>query len=312
MPEGAVISAEDAWSRLEAGETGYLRGTFCGMWWDLSTEPLFVQLDAEMRLTTLEMTATQAGDVYRDLGVELGVMPHASGVNSGRRNMAVSTSQGLDREGWGQMNVKKAMGHQGKQGTATFEAQYDASPHCVDLGAFQMGRTPEKIEGIRSLTTTRVPELIMYRKFGDVDVYKADPIMYELIGSNSKLCALDKVLHRQLKLVSALQQLRQLGSGDGDGSGSEERKAQEAADQVTKERNNLVRRLQHRVVEEKRWQVWQNEYACFDELSKEQLDERCRTDDVSNLRLKELVLSYGCREDHSHLLKAVESGRMPS
>ena len=34
--------------------------------------------------------------------------------------------------------------------------------------------------------------------------------------------------------------------------------------------------------------------------------ERCRTDDVSALRLKELVLSYGCREDLSRLLQAVE------
>ena len=105
-----------------------------------------------MRLTTLEMTATQAGDVYRDLRMELGVMPHASGINSGRRNMAVATSQGLDREGWGQMNVKKAMGHQGKQGTATFEAQYDVSPHCVDLGAFQTDRLGARLRRLRGLS----------------------------------------------------------------------------------------------------------------------------------------------------------------
>ena len=83
-----------------------------------------------------------------------------SGVNCGRRNAAVAVSQGLDREGMGQMMVKKLMQHRTSQGTTTFEAQYDDSPHSADIGALMMGRTPEKIEALKSLLTTRTPELV--------------------------------------------------------------------------------------------------------------------------------------------------------
>ena len=57
MPEGAAISAEEAFQRWEGGERGYLRGWFDGVWWDLSEEPMFVQLDTQLRLTTKDMTA---------------------------------------------------------------------------------------------------------------------------------------------------------------------------------------------------------------------------------------------------------------
>ena len=79
--------------------------------WDLSKEPMFVRLDSDMHFTTREMHAEEAGRVFAELGEELGVMPHASGINSGRRNAAVAVSQGLDREGMGQMLVKKMMQH---------------------------------------------------------------------------------------------------------------------------------------------------------------------------------------------------------
>ena len=35
MPEGAVISEEEAWERLQNGETAYMRGMFGGVEWDL-------------------------------------------------------------------------------------------------------------------------------------------------------------------------------------------------------------------------------------------------------------------------------------
>ena len=133
--------------------------------WDLGDEPMFVRQDAEMRLTTHEMHAEEAGRVFAQLGEELCVMPHASGINSGRRNAAVALSQGLDRVGWGQMLVKKLMQHRTSQGTTCFEAQYDDSPAAVDLGALMMGRTPEKMEALKSLLTTAVPELA-HAKFG--------------------------------------------------------------------------------------------------------------------------------------------------
>ena len=84
---------------------------------DLGEEPFFVQLDREMHFTMREMNAEEAGRGFAELGGELCVMPHASGINSGRRNSAVAVSQGLDRLGWGQMLVKKLMQHRSSQGT---------------------------------------------------------------------------------------------------------------------------------------------------------------------------------------------------
>ena len=81
---------------------------------------------------------------------------------------AVALSQGLDRAGWGQMLVKKLMQHRTSQGTTCFEAQYDDSPHAVDLGALMMGRTPEQMEGLKTLLTTALPELAQVRVFSDV------------------------------------------------------------------------------------------------------------------------------------------------
>jgi hypothetical protein len=83
--------------------------------WDLGTEPMFVGLDAEMRYTTTEIRAEDAGRVYSELGAEMGVMPGSCGINSGRRNGAVSLSQGLDSNGMGQMGVKKFMQHRSAQ-----------------------------------------------------------------------------------------------------------------------------------------------------------------------------------------------------
>ena len=252
MPEGAVISEEEAWERLQNGETAYMRGTFGGVEWDLSREPLMVQIQSTAHgdvITTVEITAAQAGAVYRELGVELGVMPFASGINSGRRNMAVATSQGLDKEGWGQMLVKKAMAHQSKQGTNTFEAQYDSSPHNVDMAALQMGRKPEQIEGLRSLTTTRVPWLVKYRKFGDVD--KNDPILVRLLNRDVRLHTLAKAMYGQSCLVTELE--KQVSAAGGDGAGGEElRKVKDKLARLTKASKNLTLRLQHQVIVEKR------------------------------------------------------------
>ena len=107
MPPGAQISEEEAIDRWIAGERAYMRmadplkrvGERNP--YDLSNEPMFVRLDAEMRLTTREMHTEEAGAVYRELSDEMGAKPHSGGVNCGRRNSAVAVSQGLDSQGMG-------------------------------------------------------------------------------------------------------------------------------------------------------------------------------------------------------------------
>ena len=78
---------------------------------ELCHEPLFVRMDSSMRFTTSELHTHEVGAVFAELGEELGVQPHASGLNSGRRNGVVGTSKELDRRGMTQMLAKKLMQH---------------------------------------------------------------------------------------------------------------------------------------------------------------------------------------------------------
>ena len=48
-----------------------------------------MQLAKAMAFLTVEMRAKDVGSVHRDLGGDMGVRPHGSGVTSGRRNAAI-------------------------------------------------------------------------------------------------------------------------------------------------------------------------------------------------------------------------------
>jgi len=68
---------------------------------------------------------------------------------------------------------------------------------------------------------------------------------------------------------------------------------------LTKASKNLTLRLQHQVIVEKRWSVFEGENARFDEVTKEELAARTKTLDVSMLcagpaRRCGLVYKYVC------------------
>ena len=74
MPPGAKLGSEEAFERWMQGERAYVP--------ELRREPLFVRLDGLGRFTTVEMHTDDVGAVFADLGEELGLEPHASGLNS--------------------------------------------------------------------------------------------------------------------------------------------------------------------------------------------------------------------------------------
>ena len=119
MPEGARISSGEAFDRWLAGERAYAV--------ELKTEPLFVRLNAAMHFTTIELNMEEGGGVFAELGEVMGAEPSASGLNSGRRNGVVGTSQALDLRGMGQLLGKKLMQHKARSGVATIEVCYDDS-----------------------------------------------------------------------------------------------------------------------------------------------------------------------------------------
>ena len=87
MPPGAKLGSEAAFERWMQGERGYVP--------ELRREPLFVRLDALGHFTTVELHTDEVGGVFTELGEEMGLEPHASGLNSGRRNGVVGTSKAL-------------------------------------------------------------------------------------------------------------------------------------------------------------------------------------------------------------------------
>ena len=292
MPKGAKISAAEAVRRWLAGERAYmrLRGDG-GAVVDLSAEPMFVRLNGNMLFTTSEMNVEEAGAVYRELGDEMGVRPHASGVNSGRRNSAVAASQGLDREGMGQMLVKKLMQHRTSQGTTCFEAQYDDAPHSVDMGALMMGRTPEKVSALKSLLTTRVSDLVEIRRFSQL---KQDDATRVTIFEGSEQ-------RRQLKASIGLRK-QAVKALEAKGASTAQVEVKLRAKE--KELTNLEGRLRYETVEAKRWEVWEADFKAFDELTVAQLKARCTAEDVSAWRLEDLLVRYGEAHDHSTLITA--------
>jgi len=103
--------------------------------------------------------------------------------------------------------VKKMMQHQGQQGVGTFEAQYDDSPKAQELGALLMGRTPEKVNAVKSFASTAAPDLAKYRVPSDVP--RDDPIYIRLVASDRERCALESVAVS----ARALLKEKQLSSG---------------------------------------------------------------------------------------------------
>ena len=85
MPLGARISAVSALCRWLAGERGYQPS--------LESEPFFVQPKGrrgkgggKFVFSKMEMRAEWFGAVFSEVGDEMGLRPHASGLNSVRRN----------------------------------------------------------------------------------------------------------------------------------------------------------------------------------------------------------------------------------
>ena len=95
MPPGARISVAGALVRWLAGERSYLSA--------LESEPFFVQPHGrrgkdggKFVFSTQEMRAEWFGAVFREVGDEMGFRPHASGLNSVRRNSMVGVQKGAD------------------------------------------------------------------------------------------------------------------------------------------------------------------------------------------------------------------------
>ena len=280
MPPGATVTLEAAGARVLAGEFAFLP--------QLETEPFFVKLNGRRGkcggcfvYSQKEMGTESTewfGSVFRDVGDEQGFRPHASGQNSVRRNAMVNAQKGAEHAGFdAAMHAKKVSQHRG-DGQACREKVYEDSTATTDIGAFLMGRTPQRIEKLRSLAMTRVPELASVRKVSDVA--EADPIRVRIVDQNEQRLAVEKAMSAFAKVAKQAE------------TASQRSQAQEKVQALTCELAVIVRRLESRMLEEKRQQVYADGQRALAAMPIEEFKARKQVRDFSSITRVSLLMKY--------------------
>ena len=231
----------------------------------------------------------EVGAVFSEVAEELGVEPHASSLNSGRRNGVVGTSKELDKRGMTQMLAKKLMQHKAKSGVATIEVCYDDSTSTSDMGALLCGRAMMEKQARHGLLQTRSLELIKYRTFSDVA--KDDPLRLELFDNNAERCALRQE-------VAALKE----GLAAGDVPEAEAASADEELAVAQRSLLALERRLRHQTLDQKRQAVFEADRERLGSVPLPTLRERRAVVSYEALSVRGLVARYGDVRDCAHLL----------
>ena len=255
MPPGAKLGSEEAFERWMQGERAYVP--------ELRREPLFVRLDGLGRFTTVEMHTDDVGAVFADLGEEMGLEPHASGLNSGRRNGVVGTSKALDQRGLSQMLAKKLMQHKARSGISTIEVCYDDSTSTSDMGALLCGRVMMDKLALRGLLNTRCPGLAKVRTFSDIA--KDDPVRERVFGLNIERL-------NRCEAVAGLKEVLALGELDDCETAEVEKELNEAVRLL----HNLEARLRSAALDQKRQELFVEAQASLADVPLATLRERRR------------------------------------
>jgi single-stranded DNA-specific DHH superfamily exonuclease len=183
------------------------------------------------------------GSVFSNTGDEQGFRPHASGLNSMRRNAMVGVQKGAEAVGYDTaMHAKKVSQHRG-DGQACREKVYeDSTAATTDIGAFLMGRTSQRMEKLSSLAMTRVPELAKYRRVADVA--KDDPIRVETVQQNEQRQALATAVKAYAEEAAKAKLV------------AKQSQARATVRELSQELNTLTGRLERQMLEAKRQQVY--------------------------------------------------------
>ena len=281
MPPGAKLGSEAAFERWMQGERGYLP--------ELRREPLFVRLDALGHFTTVELHTDEVGGVFAELGEEMGLEPHASGLNSGRRNGVVGTSKALDARGHSQMLAKKLMQHKAKSGISTIEVCYDDSTDTSDMGALLCGRAMMEKTALHGLLNTRCPELAKVRRFSDIA--KDDSVRDRVFKQNPEW------LSRRQE-VAALKEVVALGELADDEAAEVKVELKEAARLLY----NLKKRLQTVALGQKRQELFAEARASLANVPLATMRERRRVVSYVEMSVQDVHAKYGNAVDGTALL----------
>ena len=184
----------------------------------------------------------------------------------------VNAQKGAEHAGFdAAMHAKKVSQHRG-DGQACREKVYEDSTATTDIGAFLMGRTPQRIEKLRSLAMTRVPELAMVRKMSDVA--KTDPLRVRIVDQNEQRLAVEKAVSAFVAVAKESK------------SAPERLKAQEKVKALSHELSLIVRHLEARMLEERRQQIYADGQRALAAMPVEEFKARKQVRDLSSVTRK--------------------------
>ena len=288
MPPGAKLGSEAAFERWMQGERGYVP--------ELRREPLFVRLDRLGHFTTVELHTDDVGGVFAELGEEMGLEPHASGLNSGRRNGVVGTSKALDARGQSQMLAKKLMQHKAKSGISTIEVCYDDSTDTSDMGALLCGRAMMEKTALQGLLNTRCPELARVRTYSDIAM--DDPVRDRVVKKNPERLG-------RLQEVASLREVIALGELDDDEVAEVKVELKEAVRLLY----NLDKRLQTVALDQKRQELFAEARASLANVPLATMHERRRVVSYVEMSVREVHAKFGNAVDGTALLPLLSRKR---
>ena len=287
MPEGAMITEDDAIARFNAGERSFQKV--------VEDEPLVVSLarGGDKEFTTREVTTRYIGDVFKSVSLDAGFL-RDGGVNNMRRSTMVLVQKNAERQGFDpSMHAKRVVNHRGG-GHQCREGVYEDCTHTTDIGAFLMNRPPECIEGLNGISATRCPELTKYRTPSDVPT--KDPL-WKLLKGNEELKTYNAAASRLKGLLE-------------DCTVAAHRTQVKAQMQlVEKEGAKLEAFLRKKVLWEKRKDVYERHVEALKTMPAEEKQRIREVNSFEGVTRRHLLLRYGCNIDVPFDVDAVVGSR---
>ena len=190
----------------------------------------------------------------------------------------VNVQKGAEHAGFdAAMHAKKVSQHRG-DGQACREKVYEDSTATTDIGAFLMGRTPQRIEKLRSVAMTRIHELAKFGK--PSDVAEEDEIRVRVVAQDKQRASIESALAAYKKVVTGAR------------SKPQRAQAQLKVPALTTEQKIITRRLEARMLEEKRQQVYADGQRALADMPKEEFKARKEVRDLSGMTRLQLVTRY--------------------
>ena len=271
MPVGAVIDEAEAIQRWEKGEKAYLP--------QLKGEPLVVMYNRRKMLTTDEVTTAYITKVFHNATMMAGFRPGSGGVNCMRRAVMNEVRRGAEKLGLDSaMNAKRMVNHR-SDGHKAREGTYEDSTSSTDMMAFLMGREPQKLESLKSLSSLRVPEVSKYVKPSDVP--KRDPV-WKRVTQNEELKQFERAVDRHELLVQLEPSNEQV---------------KERLAVLVSEHNSLHTHLSRMVLKAKQEEVYKKGVLALETMPLEEVQVLHEVNSFEGVSVAMLLERYGCGAD---------------